>query len=115
MFYEKALGFKERMRLTDDGGRITHAEMEYHDGVLMFGPEDPANDSRAPRTLGGSPVGLYVYVPDVDAVFAAAQAADGDIRMPPTDMFWGDRCFRMLDPDGHSLMVGTHKGEPAKG
>jgi hypothetical protein len=29
------------------------------------------------------------------------------------DMFWGDRCGTVVDPDGYSWMVGTHKAEPS--
>ena len=28
------------------------------------------------------------------------------------DMFWGDRCGMVVDPDGYGWMVGTHKAEP---
>jgi len=28
------------------------------------------------------------------------------------DMFWGDRCGTIVDPDGYAWMVGTHKAEP---
>jgi hypothetical protein len=30
----------------------------------------------------------------------------------PVDMFWGDRCGIIVDPDGYAWMVGTHKAEP---
>jgi len=29
------------------------------------------------------------------------------------DMFWGDRCGTVVDPDGYTWMVGTHKAEPS--
>jgi hypothetical protein len=28
------------------------------------------------------------------------------------DMFWGDRCGMVVDPDGYGRTVGTHKAEP---
>lgn len=28
------------------------------------------------------------------------------------DMFWGDRCGTIVDPDGYIWMIGTHKAEP---
>jgi PhnB protein len=28
------------------------------------------------------------------------------------DMFWGDRCGTVVDPDGYTWMVATHFAEP---
>jgi PhnB protein len=54
----------------------------------MLSEEMMANKS--PQTLGGSAVGIFLYVEDVDSVFNQAVAAGAKFDMPPTDMFWGD-------------------------
>jgi uncharacterized glyoxalase superfamily protein PhnB len=82
--------------------------------VIMFGPECSASPSKAPATTGvPSPVSLYVYCNDVDALFARATAAGAKAEQPPQDMFWGDRFCRLQDPDGHSWYFATHKEDPS--
>ena len=61
------------------------------------------------ETLGGSPISLYVYVPDVDSSFNQAVKAGATSAMPVTDMFWGDRAGSIKDPFGYSWMLATHK------
>ena len=51
---------------------------------------------------------MYLYVPDVDAVFAAAVSAGATARMPVTDMFWGDRMGSLTDPFGVRWAIATH-------
>lgn len=108
-WYARALGFKERFRMAGPGGKVVHAEMEHQSGVIMLGPEDPERGSKAPASFGGSPVGMHAYVADVDATFATARAAGATVAMEPTDMFWGDRAARVVDPEGHSWMLATFK------
>ena len=55
---------------------------------------------------------FYVYVPNVDAAHKRAVAPGMKELYAPTDMFWGDRCGTVVDPDGYTWMVGTHKAEP---
>jgi len=74
-FYEQAFGATVRMRHADENGRIMHAELEIGDSVVMLCGEDPAMNALGPKTLGGSPLHVIMYVPDVDAVFARAVAA----------------------------------------
>ena len=88
-FYQKAFGFEKKMAMPGPDGKIMHAEVVWRDGVVMFGPESPQNQCKAPRTLGiRPPVGLYVYVDDVDAHFKRATTAGAKVDRPPTDMFW---------------------------
>src|SRR5215472_7798142 len=77
-FYQRAFGFEKRFTMPGPDGRLRHAEVKHHDAVIMFGPENNtgACDARAPVTTGVStPVGLYLYCPDVDELFARATAA----------------------------------------
>ena len=58
-----------------------------------------------------SPVSLFVYCEDVDALCKQAQAAGATVAMPPADMFWGDRMCSLIDPDGHTWNFSTHTGK----
>jgi uncharacterized glyoxalase superfamily protein PhnB len=48
-------------------------------------------------------------VEDVDALYNQAVAAGGTAKMPPADMFWGDRYGMVTDPFGHIWSIATHK------
>jgi uncharacterized glyoxalase superfamily protein PhnB len=115
-FYEAAFGFARRDVFTGDDGVVMHGEVTWHDASVMFAPEDPSSPSRAPVSSGvASPVALYVYCDDVDALFDRATAAGAEARMPPADMPWGDRMCSLGDPDGHTWNFATHLGEPPVG
>lgn len=106
-FYARAFGARELFHL-QRGNRITHAEMQIGDSVLMLSDENPEQGIQAPETFGGSPVSVFLYLPDVDAVFAQATAAGATVELPPTDMVWGDRYGRLKDPFGHEWGIATH-------
>lgn len=66
---------------------------------------------RNPRSLGGSSVGLHVYVEDVDAQFAQAISAGAKVVKPVQDQFYGDRTGTLEDPFVHIWFLATHKEE----
>ena len=107
-FYEKVLGAKERMRMDAPGGRIGHAELELGDSLIMLADEFPDMNIRGPKSFGGSPVTINLYVEDVDAVFEAALAAGATTLQPLKDQFYGDRNGQFEDPFGHRWSVATH-------
>jgi PhnB protein len=106
-FYAKAFGAKDKGRMTA-GDVVVHGEMRIGDAVIMLGEESPDMGSLSPLTIGGSPVTMMLYVKDVDAAFARATAAGCTTKMPPTNMFWGDRYCRVSDPYGHQWAIATH-------
>ena len=110
-FYEQAFGF-ELGRAVDDNGNITHVEMAYHDGALMFAPEGAwGGNSKTPANgQFTSPVIFYVYCEDVDALYKRAVQAKATSMVEPEDMFWGDRMCSLQDPDGHIWSFATHTG-----
>jgi PhnB protein len=75
----------------------------------MLADEFPEMDVRGPQALGGSPVSLMIYVPDVDARYAQALAAGATESRPVQDQFYGDRSGTLKDPFGHSWTISTHK------
>ena len=111
-FYKKAFGAEEVMRMAvPDGTAIGHAELRIGDSIFFLADEFP--QCQSPQTLGGSAVTLHLYVEDCDKVFNRAVAAGAQVRMPPTDMFWGDRYGQVIDPFGHLWAMSTHKEDVA--
>jgi len=108
-FYRKALGATERMRMAQPDGRIGHAEVKIGEATIMLADEFPEMGFRSPQTLGGSAVGIHVYVEDVDAVAKQAVAAGAKVKRPVADQFYGDRNCTLEDPFGHVWMISTHK------
>ena len=107
-FYGKILGARERMRMPGPGGTIGHAELEVGDSLVMLADEFPDMGALSPKTIGGSPVTLSVYVEDVDAVFEAALEAGAPSVRPLEDQFYGDGCGQFEDPFGHRWSIATH-------
>jgi uncharacterized glyoxalase superfamily protein PhnB len=108
-FYKKAFGAGELCVFPSPDGKSTmHALIEIGDSLLMMGDEMPGQDCKSAAVLGASPISLYVYVPDADAVFTQAVAAGATATMPMADMFWGDRCGSVKDPFGYTWTIATH-------
>jgi len=97
-FYVKVLGATERMRFAAPDGRIGHAELQIGDSVIMLGDEYPEMGFRSPKSIGGSPVTMNVYVDNVDAVFARALAEGATSLRPVENQFYGDRSGWFEDP-----------------
>jgi PhnB protein len=107
-FYTTVLGATERMRIPAPGGRIGHAELQIGDSLIMLADEHPEIDVRGPRSIGGTPVTLSLYVEDVDRVFERALKAGSRALHAVEDKFYGDRSGQFEDPFGHRWNVATH-------
>ena len=111
-FYEKAFGFSKRGIMNGPDGKPMHAELTLRGTTLMLGPENKAMGRRTAKSLGASPASLYIYVANVDKVVGKATELGATPQGPVMDMFWGDRCGTVVDLDGYTWMVGTHKADP---
>jgi PhnB protein len=107
-FYIEAFGARESMRMPQPDGRIGHAEIRIGSAPIMLADEFPEIGFRSPKTFGGSSVNLLVYVENVDALAARAEAAGATIKRPVADQFYGDRVVVLEDPFGHSWSFATH-------
>jgi PhnB protein len=110
-WYKKALGAEEKSRALGPDGRIMHAELQIGSSRIML--NDAMGGGRSAKTLGGSPIYLWVYVPDCDTLFnravaAGAQAAPGPMGQL-SDQFWGDRSGTITDPFGYQWTIATRK------
>src|ERR1700716_2468551 len=111
-FYQKAFGFTKRGTMNGADGKAIHAELTLRGTTLMLGPEMDQMGTRSAKTIGASPVTLYVLTENPDQVVAKAVKLGATQKGPVMDMFWGDRCGTIVDPDGYNWMIATHKAEP---
>lgn len=108
-YYRKVFGATELMRMAGPDGKVHHSEIRIGDSVVMVADEAPEVQAVSPKTVGGTPVGLMLYVEDVDDVFKRALAAGGKQVQPLEDKFYGDRSGSLVDPFGHQWTIATHK------
>ena len=81
-------------------GKIMHSEFKIGDSVVMI--SDASERAQATSDM------LYLYVPNVDAVYQKALKAGGKSLMEPMDQFYGDRSGSVMDPAGNRWFIATH-------
>jgi uncharacterized glyoxalase superfamily protein PhnB len=110
-WYKKALGAQEHSRAVGPDGKIMHAELKIGDSIIMV--NDAMMGGKGPKSYGGSPSSLWLYVPDCDVLFKQAVAAGAQVPPGPmgqvADQFWGDRCGMIVDPEGYRWTIATRK------
>jgi PhnB protein len=111
-FYKTAFGFDVKESIPDDSGKIVHAELQYNGELIMLGAAGAYGEkTQAPVTSGVlSPMNLYLYCKDVDALYKHALASGATSEMAPNDMFWGDRMCKITDPEGYQWAFATNIG-----
>ena len=109
-YYKKVFGATEVMRMPAPDGKIGHAELQIGNSRIMLADENPGmgEGHASAATVGGSPVSLYVYLPNVDQVVQRATAEGAKVLRPVEDQFYGDRTGFIQDPFGHLWGVATH-------
>jgi PhnB protein len=107
-FYAKAFGAKERLRMPGPDGRISHAEIQIGDSVVMMADEAPSIGAWSIQHYGGSPVSLLIHTEDCDAMYQQALAAGAVSEREPADQPYGDRMAGVKDPFGYRWYIATH-------
>ena len=110
-YYKKVFGATVAVRMDAPNGAVGHAELKIGDSIIMLADENPQNTTpghSGARTIGGSPISLYVYLPDVDKVVEHAVAEGAKVLKPVQDQFYGDRSGFIQDPFGHFWGIATH-------
>lgn len=103
----RAFGFKVRIKVEGEGGKIVHSELELGEGLIMVSGASPEKRGASPRSFDGANTqSLMAYIDDVDAHCAAARAAGAKILAEPTvhdygEEYWADRGYEAADPEGH--------------
>jgi PhnB protein len=113
-FYRAAFGATLVLRMNMPSGSVMHAEMRVGSALFMLSEENADWGTKSPPALGGTPVNMMIYVPDVDAFVARAVAAGATLTMPVADQFYGDRSGSLVDPFGHKWMFATHIEDPSE-
>jgi PhnB protein len=106
-YYRNAFGATELFRMEHEG-KVGHAEIKIGDSPIMLADEHPEMNAFSPKTVGGTPVSLMIYVEDVDSIFKRAIELGGTEMKPVQDQFYGDRSGTLTDPFGHVWTVATH-------
>ena len=107
-FYLRAFGAELVLKLDMPDGTTAHAEIRIGDSILMLAEENAERGNWSPQALGGSPLSMMIYVPDVDAAFDRALAAGANRVRPVEDQFYGDRAGTLADPYGYQWTLATH-------
>ena len=110
-FYKQAFGATEIMRVPGPNNTVMHAELKIGDSVIMLADEQgtPAGaEYRSPQSVGGSPVSLMIYVPEVDKTFKQAISLGSQSKRDVQNQFYGDRSGNLVDPFGHIWTISTH-------
>ena len=110
-WYKKALGADEKSRAVAPDGKVMHAELQIGNSRVML--NDAMGGGKSAKSFGGSPISLWIYVQDCDALFNRAVAAGAHVAPGPmgqlADQFWGDRSGTFTDPFGYTWSIATHK------
>ena len=107
-FYTRVFGGKEQMRMPAPGNKIGHAEIKFGDAVVMLADSVAEMGHKSPKTLGGSPISLLLYVEDADATVSKSVENGAKLVRPVENQFYGDRLGGVEDPFGHLWYVATH-------
>ncbi len=105
-FYKKVFGVTEKFRLTEPGGRIGHAELDFGSAVVMISEEYPEYGILGPESVGGTGSSIHLHVDDCDALIARAVDAGASLVRKPQDQFYGERSGTVRDPFGHEWLIG---------
>jgi PhnB protein len=110
-WYKRAFGAEETGRSVGPDGKIMHAELKIGNSVLYA--NDAMGGGKGAKALGGSPIGLWIYTEDADALYNRAVSAGAQVAPGPMgqlqDQFWGDRCGTVIDPEGYNWTIATRK------
>jgi PhnB protein len=107
-FYKSVFGATELFRMPGPGGCVAHAEIKIGDSPIMLADEFPDIGAVGPKTIGGTPISLLLYVTNTDEIFARAIAAGCKELKPLQNQFYGDRSGFLEDPFGHKWCIATH-------
>ncbi len=99
-FTKRAFGAEEAFMHKTPDGKVVHARLRIGNSILAIGE---ASDERA-----AIPAALHMYVPNVDAVYAAAVREGVTVLRPLRDEPYGDRAASLQDAFGNLWFPSTH-------
>ena len=99
--FREAFAAEELVRMGRPDGEISHAEIKIGDSMIMLADEHPEMGYRGPKAYGGSPVGIHLYIDDVDSMFRKAIAARARGASPVEGPVLRRPVCDFEDPFGH--------------
>lgn len=111
-FYRRALGAEvETLAPSPDGKGVWHAELRIGNSAVFMNDPVAGMTPEPPSSSAPAAVGFWLYSADCDGAFKRAVGAGASAKMPPADMFWGDRVGTVLDPFGYTWTFATRVKE----
>jgi PhnB protein len=107
-FYVDTLGFTHVMGMVGKDGQFDFCTVVMGEARIMF----MRTPSAVPAPSGKQSVEIYLEVDDVDALHNGLKKKGVAINDPLTLQWWGDRTFKVLDPNGYEIWFYTHVAEP---
>ena len=115
-FYKRAFGAEVMHVATmPESDKIMHATLSIGGSAFFLNDEFPDHGELSPVTTGSTSSTIHIQVSEgLDDLYNQAIAAGAESRMPPGDMFWGDRFAVVKDPSGHKWSMGMPIANPPK-
>jgi len=98
-FLKAAFGGTESSCQRTENNTVMHAEIKVGDSLIMVG--------QANEQWKASKASLYVWVPNVDEVYARALAAGAASQSAPEDKPYGHRNAGVVDGNGITWWIGS--------
>jgi uncharacterized glyoxalase superfamily protein PhnB len=108
-FYVETLGFTHMMGVVGKDGQMDFCSVLLGEAQVMF---TRGRAAQAAPVGGTQAVEVYLEVADVDALHARLQKKGVKVTDPLTLQWWGDRTFKVQDPNGYVIWFYTNVGEP---
>ena len=108
-FYVDKLGFQHVMGVVGKDGQLDFVTVVLGGARVMFSRGEV---NGGPGRSGKQPVELYLEVDDVEAYHYRLKKGGVRISDPLTLQWWGDRTFKVLDPNGYEIWFYTNVAEP---
>jgi uncharacterized glyoxalase superfamily protein PhnB len=108
-FYVDRLGFAHVMGMVGKDGQLDFVSVVLGGARVMFMRAPGGDNSRRPPK---QPVEIYLEVDDVDAYHNRVKKNGVQISDPLTLQWWGDRTFKVFDPNGYQIWFYTNVEEP---
>ena len=113
-YYEAVFGAAIQSRiLAADGQTVLQLELKIGNSIVRLMDEMPDFGVLSPLSLGGTPVGLHLYLRNVDEVWEKALAQGAGVLIALDNMPWGERFAKFVDPFGHVWSIARRIELPA--
>lgn len=111
-FYVDKLGFTHVMGMVGKDGQLEFVTVVLGGARVMFSRAPAAGGAPSRPRAGKQPVEIYLQVDDVDRYHNQVKKKGVKISDPLTLQWWGDRTFKVLDPNGYEIWFYTNIAEP---